>query len=154
MYLYLVRRTPNLADFFKRASDAIPRFRLLSPGSTGRQSKSTDSRQEVDSRQQVDSNSSIALSTSVNLCQPKVDSHHVCPLSTTVNHGRQWSTGSTGAAGSTGSTGRQREWVDSGKYVSITDLHVSTSSSPCIIAALPEKWQFSHTRPMGASPES
>ena len=96
----------------------------LSPGSTGRQSKSTDSRQEVDSRQQVDSNSSIALSTTVNHCQPKVDSHNACPLSTTVNHGRQWSTGSTGAAGSTGSTGRQREWVDSGKHINITDLHV------------------------------
>ena len=66
----------------------------------------------VDSRQQVDSNSGIALSTTVNHCQPKVDSKHVCPLSTTVDSGRQWSTGSTGLAGSTGSTGRQRERVD------------------------------------------
>ena len=79
----------------------------LSPGSTGRQSKSTGGRQEVDSRQQVDSKSSIALSTNVNHCQPKVDSDHVCPLSTTVNLQVDRSTEVDSAHRSTRSTGRQ-----------------------------------------------
>ena len=110
-------------------------YSLLSPGSTGLTVVVDSGRQKVDSRQEVDS-------TTVNHCQPLVDSDHVCPVSTNVNQcqplvdrvdrggGSTGSTGSTEMGGSTGST------VTSNCTLVHVYVHLACTTTACLLAVM------------------
>ena len=97
------------------------------------------SRQSVDSRSTVDSKSTATLaqhcqplSTTVYQKSTVTTCVHCLPLSTIS---RQWSTGRQWWSGRQSRQVDSGSRVDSGKQTSITNLHVSTCTSSCSIAA-------------------
>ena len=114
------------------------------------------SRQSVDSRSTVDSKSTATLaqhcqplSTTVYQKSTVTTCVHCLPLSTIS---RQWSTGRQWWSGRQSRQVDSESRVDSGKQTSITDLHVSTCTSSCSIAAhcLRSGNSPAHARSIGA----